>query len=157
MLSPGSGDSSPAGPGRAELRAKAAWASSSEDLRLTDGDAVVSPWDPGSALLYRRVADRVKEFESEVEVVEHGSVVRRHVIRVNDPLVHRGTKLSQMDYDRRGLRWSQLGVSRDRGEWLVYAGFLALAAGLVSRFYVGPLLGRMRSGDGARGGDDGAP
>jgi len=155
-LSPVGVDGAPPRPGRAELRAKAVWPSSSEDLRLTDGDAVGSPWDPDSVLLYQQVADRVKEFESEVEVVEHGQVVRRHVIRVNDPLVHKGTRLSQADYDRRGLRWSQLSVSRDRGAWFVYAGFLAIAAGLVSRFYVGPLLSRFRSARGARGGDDGA-
>lgn len=76
---------------------------------------------------------RVKEYESEVEVFEEGRAVRRHVIRVNSPLVHKGTKLWQAGYDEKTLHWSRLGVSRDKGVWFVYAGMLATTLGLAGR------------------------
>ena len=85
----------------------------------------------------------MKAFESEVEVLEEGKVVRRHVIRVNSPLVHGGTKLSQMSYDQRRLRYTVLGVSRDKGVWFVYAGFIVMMLGLVGKFYVSPIVRRI--------------
>jgi len=138
------------------LAAKAEWQSNAKGLRMVAGDRVVSPWDPDLAFIYQRVTDRVKEYESEVEVLEQGKVVRQHVIQVNSPLVHKGTKLSQYAYDQEGHRWSRLGVSRDTGVWFVYAGFVAMIVGLMGRFYVSPILRKMRSKQGAQGGDDGA-
>jgi hypothetical protein len=110
-------------------------------IRLVDDSSsrARAPWDADVFLVYRRER-RIKEFESEVEVIEEGKGIRRHVIRVNSPLVHNGTKLSQSDCDMERLRWTLLSVSRDSGVWFVYAGYVAMAIGLTGRFYVAPLL-----------------
>ncbi len=120
--------------------------SGKQRLRLEKGKRMPSPWDPGLHLVYERRAGRVKEYESEVEVLEGGQVVRCHVIRVNDPLVHKGTKLSQVSYDEKNLRYTVLGVSRDSGVWFVYAGFVALTLGLMGKFYLNPFLCGIRKG-----------
>jgi hypothetical protein len=137
------------------LEAVATTPSGPRPVRLTVGRSVHSPWDTGLFLAYWRERP-VKEFQSEVHVLEEGRVVRRHVIQVNSPLVHRGTKLSQSAYDERGLRWTELGVSRDSGVWFVYAGFITMMLGLMGRFYVGPLVRQLRAGGPAEGGDDGS-
>jgi hypothetical protein len=127
------------------LLAEAETPSGRKRLRLEHGRAVPSPWSDGSVLVYTRVADRVREYESEVEVLRDEEVARRHVIRVNDPLVFEGTKLSQSGYDDKGLSWTRLGVSRDKGVWFVYAGFLFTTVGLVGKFYVSPVVRQMRT------------
>ncbi|MHC5056237.1 MAG: cytochrome c biogenesis protein ResB [Planctomycetota bacterium] len=130
--------------------------------RITiDNDTwVLSPWGGDIKLGYKREPLRISEYESEVEVLEkeacddstgehkHGEerVVKHHVIRVNSPLVHNGTKLSQ-----NSCYWMQrpitvLGVSRDVGVWFVYAGFLAGVVGVMGRFYLVPALRKLRAG-----------
>ena len=137
------------------LEAEALTPSGPEKLRIARGSFVQSPWDPTLLLGYERDAGRPKQFESEVEIVEGGRVVKRRIVRVNEPLKHRGVSLHQLGYDDEGLRWSVLGVSRDRGAWVVFAGFIVASAGLFGRFYLRPLLeraARARSGEGGVGG-----
>ena len=81
---------------------------------------------------------RAKEIESEVEVHEEGSLVRRHVIRVNSPLKHNGLKLHQSACDTQGQTWSLLSVRRDPGAPIAFAGFVLLGIGLLCRLYVAP-------------------
>ncbi len=145
------------GPPASRLRVRIESPQGDKTLDLYHGEPVKSPFEEGTELVFVRRADRVKEFESEVEVIEEGTVVRRHVIRVNSPLVHKGTRLSQFGYDERRLRWTSLGVSRDKGAGFVYAGFMALIAGLMGRFYIGPVIRKIRSGRTPAGGGDGNP
>jgi cytochrome c biogenesis protein ResB len=69
--------------------------------------------------------------------------------------MHEGTKLSQVGYDQRGHRWTNLGVSRDKGVWFVYAGFVATMLGLMGRFYINPVIRQLRAGSRAKGDPDG--
>ncbi len=135
------------------LEAEALTPSGTKRVRIAQGSFVPSPWEREVLLGYERES-RVKEYESEVEVLEEGKVVKRHVIRVNAPLVHEGTKLSQASYDEKGLRWSGVGVSRDSGVWFVYAGFIVAMHGLMGRFYVSPFLRQIRARAQAKGGND---
>jgi len=130
--------------------------SGSMEVRMECDTPVYTPWDKELVLGYTRDSPRIKEFESEVEVLEQGRVVRRHVIQVNSPLVHKGTKLSQSAYDKDYHRYTVLGVSRDNGVWIVYAGFLAAMLGVTGRFYLRPVLRRMRARPTREGGDDGS-
>ena len=136
--------------------AEAETASGVLPVRLENGKGVPSPWDPTLVLVYERRAGPMKEFESEVEVLQDGRVVAHHVIQVNDPLVYEGTNLSQSGYDKENRRYTVLGVSRDSGVWFVYAGFIAMMLGLMGRFYVGPLVRQLRARRPAKGGDDGS-
>jgi len=128
---------------RIEARVKSP--SGERTIAIDHGIAEDSPWGDGISLEYRRDAPRVKEYESEVEVLENGKVVT-HTISVNAPLVHKGARLSQNScYWARGPV-TVLGVSRDSGAWLVYAGFIAGIAGLVGMYHVAPLIRRIRRG-----------
>ncbi len=133
------------------LTAEVEMPSGTQRVRFENGKGVPSPWDPTLILGYERAAGRVKEYESEVEVIENGRVVRRHVIQVNSPLVHKGTRLSQISYDDKNLRYTVLGVSRDSGVWFVYAGFVALTLGLMGKFYLNPFLRGIRKGQAVPG------
>jgi hypothetical protein len=133
--------------------------SGTRTVTIDNGTWAESPWGGGIALGYEREPLRVKEYESEVEVLEkeecdgsdgkhkHGEerVVKTHVIRVNSPLVHKGTKLSQTSCAWVGGPVTILGVSRDVGVWFVYAGFLAGVVGVMGRFYLAPILRSARA------------
>jgi hypothetical protein len=115
-------------------------------VRIESGGAVRSPWGDGLALQYARDPfNKVSDYRSEVEVIDGERVVRRHVITVNSPLAHEGTKLSQADFDQEAGLYTVLGVSRDPGVWFVYAGFLAGVAGVMGRFYLVPLVRKLRA------------
>jgi len=150
-LPPGSrGPNSPAirflHPAFPRLEARVKSPSGERTIAIDHGIAEDSPWGDGISLEYKRDAPRVREYESEVEVFENGKAVRTHTITVNAPLVHKGTRLSQSScYWARGPV-TVLGVSRDPGVWLVYAGFIAGIAGLVGMYHVAPLLRRLRRG-----------
>lgn len=137
------------------LTATAGTAAGTQAVHVPSSTAVHSPWDPQVMLLFERVAERPREYESEVEVLEAGKVVKKHVIRVNSPLTYRGIKISQAFYDQQGLRWSGLGVARDRGVWVVYAGFIAMTLGLVGSAYLKPIQQVVKTKARSSGEDDG--
>lgn len=43
---------------------------------------------------------RPKDYRSEIAIIENGEVVRRHELRVNDPLTHRGVTMYQSTYGK---------------------------------------------------------
>ena len=143
-------------PGWPSLLGELQGSSGSMGVRIECNTSVYTPWDTELVLGYTRDSLRIKEFESEVEVLADGRVVRRHIIRVNSPLVHEGIKLSQSAYDKDYLRYTVLGVTRDKGVWIVYAGFLAAMLGVMGRFYLRPILRGMRAKSTREGGDDGS-
>jgi hypothetical protein len=133
------------------LRAEARGPERTTEIFLAVGapHPIMAPWDQELGLHYLR-NKRIKEYESQVEVLEDGKVVKRHLIRVNSPLVYKGTKFSQSDYDERRHLYTVLGVSRDWGVWFVYAGFLAGVVGVMGRFYLAPVLKSLRASRRAR-------
>jgi len=134
------------------LRAELQGPAGSMEVGIECNTSVYSEWDKELVLGYTRESSRIKEFESEVEVLEQGRVVKRHVIQVNSPLVHKGIKLSQSAYDKDHLRYTVLGVTRDKGVWFVYAGFLAMMVGLMGKFYLRPIIRQVRAARKAKGG-----
>ncbi len=119
--------------------------SGSMRARIECNTSVYTQWDKELVLGYTRESFRIKEYESEVEVLEDGRVVKRHVIQVNSPLVHKGIKLSQSAYDQKHLQYTVLGVTQDSGVWFVYAGFLAAVLGVMGRFYLRPIIRQVRA------------
>jgi len=85
-------------------------------------------------LAYELAAGQVKQFRSEVAIIEGGWIAARRAIEVNKPLRWKGYTLYQAGYDPENPGYSSLLVSRDPGVPVVYAGFLLLTAGLVWTF-----------------------
>jgi hypothetical protein len=143
------------GHGGATLSGEAVTAAGTSPFRLEAGANAPCPWMPGARVMFQHAYRKIKEFESQVQVLENGEVVKEHVIQVNRPLTHEGIVVSQSGYDERTLRYSDLGVSRDHGMWFVFAGFLATTIGLVGRIYIKPALRELRARTKHQGDDRG--
>lgn len=66
----------------------------------------------------------LKQYHSEVSILEHGEVVRQGVIQVNQPLLHRGVRIYQTAFnaDDQGKLYAGFQFVRDPGESLVWSG-----------------------------------
>ncbi len=100
---------------------------------------------PGYRLIYFQDT-RVKDFYSELQVVDGGEVVLEKKIEVNDPLRYGVYTFYQSSYDSKGLSWSGLQVRNDPGVPLVYAGFLVQLLGMIVIFYNNPLIKKAKTG-----------
>ena len=80
----------------------------------------------------------VKNFKSQITVLEDGREALEKTVEVNRPLKYKGYALYQASYDRDGFRWSGLDVVKDPGEPFVFAGFILLNAGVILSFYFRP-------------------
>ena len=82
-------------------------------------------------LFYRLENAEVKNFTSAVLVRPAEGPAFAAEISVNSPLRYLGYTLYQTSYDPAEASYSLLTVTRDRGIWVVYAGFAALLAGVL--------------------------
>lgn len=82
-------------------------------------------------VFYRLENAEIKNFTSAVLVRSAEGRTRNADISVNSPLRHLGYTLYQTSYDPAEASYSLLTVTRDRGAWVVYAGFAALLAGVL--------------------------
>ena len=115
-------------------------------LEITDARGVEMAWAfarfPGFqmgpksrySLAYELAPGQVKQFRSDVAVLENGWVAARRSIAVNQPLRWEGYTRYQAGYDPDNPNYSGLLVSRDPGVPIVYGGFLLLTIGLVWTF-----------------------
>ncbi len=87
----------------------------------------------------------VKDYFSDLEVVEAGRVVKSGTIQVNEPLYYKGYHFYQDDYDHEQQRYTVLGVTSDSGLYCVYAGYWMLSLGIVWHMWISPVLRRKRS------------
>lgn len=96
---------------------------------------------PGDKLLlsYRRVD--VRDYVSEVEVIENDKRVTEKKVEVNHPLNFGGYHFYQHDYDRQAHRYTVLEVVSDSGLNLVYAGYFMLCVGVLWRLWLRELPG----------------
>ncbi len=83
---------------------------------------------------YEPAFGKIKQFHSQVAIIQGGWVAVRRAIEVNQPLRWGGYTLYQAGYDPENPQYSSLLVSRDPGVPLVYAGFLLLTVGLTWTF-----------------------
>ncbi len=101
------------------------------------------PTNPSPGVTLKPAAFRdpvVKQLRSEVTILEGGREVRRGVIEVNTPLVHRGVAIYQTAYarDPNGFWFCGFQFSRDPGEPLVWGGSIVLALALLMVFSIRP-------------------
>ncbi|MBI5208428.1 MAG: cytochrome c biogenesis protein ResB [Elusimicrobia bacterium] len=81
-------------------------------------------------LTYELAPGRIKQFRSDIEVLDGGWVAGRASVSVNTPFRWKGWAFYQSGYDPDNPDYSNLLVSRDPGVPLVYAGFLLLCVGV---------------------------
>ena len=82
----------------------------------------------------------IRDYKSDLAVLEEGRVVAQKVIEVNHPLQYGGYHFYQHSYDSKGERYTVLSMTSDSGLSLVYAGFLLLCAGAFWQFWGRPAL-----------------
>lgn len=80
----------------------------------------------------------LKQMESRVSVLVEGRVVKQALVRVNEPLTYRGISFYQTAYGRddAGNRSVGFQLSKDPGEWLVWAATLLLMLGFALAFFL---------------------
>lgn len=80
----------------------------------------------------------LKQLHCEVSILENGEVVRRGIIEVNTPLVHRGVAIYQTAYsrDESGFWTCGFQLSKDPGEPLVWLGSIVLTLAILLVFFV---------------------
>jgi cytochrome c biogenesis protein len=118
-------------------------------LEISDGQGTEKQWAfakfPGVhmgeksryEISYELAPGRIKQFRSEVALIEGGWIAARRSMEVNKPLRWKGYTFYQAGYDPENPNYSNLLVSRDRGVPVVYAGFLLLTVGLAWTFVRG--------------------
>lgn len=77
----------------------------------------------------------VKEYKSEIAILEKGKEIKKADLKVNRPLTHKGYSLYQSDYNPDDLTWSGLKVKKDPAITIVYFGFIVLNLSVILNFY----------------------
>ena len=92
----------------------------------------------------------IKDFFSDLHVVQYGEIVDSKVIQVNDPLHYGGYYFYQASYDAGHGRYTVLSVTSDSGHGVVFAGYFFLCLGIFWHFWLQPVSRRssIRSRDG---------
>jgi len=95
------------------------------------------------AMSYRRT---VRDYVSELEIIEDGKVVAAKDIEVNHPLHYGGYHFYQHSYGRdQASEYTVLLVASDSGLNLVYSGYLMLMGGILWHFWGRRILGPLRT------------
>lgn len=81
----------------------------------------------------------IRNYDSEVVVLQSGREVLRKVIKVNKPMHYGGYHFYQEGYDVHSQQYTILLVKSDAGLSFVYAGFVLICAGAFWACYAGPL------------------
>ncbi len=85
----------------------------------------------------------VSDYISHLEVLKDSVTIAEKNIEVNHPLHYGGYYFYQHGYDSKEGKYTVLMVVSDSGIYIVYAGFLALMAGLIWHFWLKPVLSRI--------------
>ncbi len=96
--------------------------------------------------LIKPMSGPVKDYKSDVEVIEEGSAVARKIVEVNDPLHYGGYHFYQ--HSHIGDDVSTLMAVSDAGLYWVWAGLTVMTAGIFWGMWIKPITARMRRGSG---------
>lgn len=98
----------------------------------------LSPREFATVISLVRPLGPVKDYISEIAVVEQGAVVAEKAIEVNGPLHHGGYHFYQHSYDAENGLYTVLLVKSDSGLTSVYAGFFLVCAGVFWQLWLKP-------------------
>jgi hypothetical protein len=82
----------------------------------------------------------IKDYKSQVQILENGTVVLEKTIEVNSPLAWKGYRFYQSGYNPEDPSWTSFQVVRDPGVSVVFVGFALMIAGMTAVFYINPWL-----------------
>lgn len=102
--------------------------------------------DPDEGIQLYLAEPPVKDYFSDVDILENGQVVRQATIEVNHPLHHNGYHLYQSSWDEENHAYTVLSVVSDRGLYAVYAGFALMLAGVFWVCWIMPMVRYVRAG-----------
>lgn len=78
-----------------------------------------------------------KYWKSDLSILDrNGSTVRQRSIKVNEPMLYKGYRFYQTDYDPNNPNYSGIGVSYTPGLMVIYFGFILLVVGIFMLFYM---------------------
>jgi hypothetical protein len=103
--------------------------------RFTERNVIPGGWAMQYAL-------GIKDFFSDLHVVQDGEIADRKVIEVNDPLHYGGYYFYQASYDASHGQYTVLSVTSDSGHGLVFAGYFFLCLGIFWHFWLQPVFNR---------------
>jgi len=115
-----------------------------------DGAAAAEPAEDRAApqLYLVRPTAPIRDYFSDLAILEDGRTVAEKTIEVNDPLHWGGYHFYQADYDHEAGRYTVLQVVSDSGLRLVWVGMVLLVAGTFWRFWGEPILAKAEIGRG---------
>lgn len=99
---------------------------------------------PTRALVFEKRAEEKRAYISSVTARQGSSEVKQ-VIKVNEPMIHAGWTLYQVNYNPEDPTYSGLEAVYDPGVPWVFTGFALICAGVFYMFYVEPRLRRRES------------
>ena len=82
----------------------------------------------------------IKDYFSDVLVIDEGKIVNSKSIQVNDPLHYGGYHFYQSNYDQKEGRYTILSVVSDSGLYIVYLGYLLIMIGILWQMWVIPMF-----------------
>jgi len=91
---------------------------------------------------YYSVDFPIKEYVSQIKILDNGKEVLRKSLKVNHPAKYKGYWLYQASYDQKEEKWTGIQVTKDPGLPFVLVGFVGMMIGLILMFYVNPFLNR---------------
>lgn len=80
----------------------------------------------------------IRDYFSDVLVIDKGNIVDSKSIQVNDPLHYGGYHFYQSNYDQQEGRYTVLSVVSDSGLYIVYLGYLLIMIGIIWQMWVIP-------------------
>ena len=86
----------------------------------------------------------IRDYLSEVAVIENGKEVASKVIEVNHPLHYGGYHFYQYSYDSEMGKYTILSVTSDSGLYAVYGGYWLLCLGVLWQFWFRHIIGYIK-------------
>ena len=87
----------------------------------------------------------IRDYFSDLVVIENDKEVLSKTIEVNHPLHYGGYHFYQHSYDSEKGQYTVLSITSDSGLYVVYSGYWLLSLGVVWQFWLGPVFRYIKS------------
>jgi len=87
----------------------------------------------------------IRDYISDVVVIEDGKELKSKTVEVNHPLHYGGYHFYQHSYDSKAGRYTILSVTSDSGLYAVYSGYLLLCLGVLWQFWFRHIVRHIKS------------